>query len=138
MTVYYIKMLNPLNTIIMKKVIVFLSVAVLAIFSFTSCSKNTPKGVVERYLTYQQEGRIDEVLALTTLPDEEQKNRASEYEMMVTDDIIVSSFEIGEAEVSEDGNSATVHYNVTYESGDKSSETAQVKKIDGTWKIVEN
>ena len=122
----------------MKKVIVFLSVAVLAIFSFTSCSKNTPKGVVERYLTYQQEGRIDEALALTTLTDEEKKEMLELYEMTVTDDIIVSSFEIGEAEVSEDGKSATVHYTVTYESGEKSSDTVQVKKIDGTWLIVKN
>ena len=121
----------------MKKTALFVS-ALLMVFAFSSCSKTSPKDVVNDYYTALQKGDYEKALSYTNLTNSEEiqasikKMQGMEYK--------ISEFEILNEEIAEDGNSATVEVKYTYTISSRKdpkekTDTLNLIQEDGKWII---
>lgn len=121
----------------MNKLIRLMSVALMALF-FAACSSNSPEATVKSYLKDIQKG---DYVAAVTLMDIEDEN--GEFAAMMEEKgkkVIdqkggIASFEVGKAEISEDGKKANVPYTITFGNGEKKDDKQCVKLDDGKWVI---
>ena len=122
---------------IMKKLFRLMSVAILAML-FAACSSNTPEAVVKSYIKSMQKGDYATAVKLMGIDDKEGQFTAMMEEKgkeAIEKDGGITSFEVGKAEIAEDGQSAIVPYTVTFGNGEKKEDTQKVKLVEGKWLI---
>lgn len=121
----------------MNKLIRLMSVALMALF-FTACSSNSPEATVKSYLKDIQKGDYVAAVALMDIEDENGEFAAMMEEKgkkVIDQKGGIASFEVGKAEISEDGKKANVPYTITFGNGEKKDDKQCVKLDDGKWVI---
>lgn len=121
----------------MNKLIRLMSVALMALF-FAACSSNSPEATVKSYLKNIQEGDYVAAVALMDIEDENGEFAAMMEEKgkkVIDQKGGIASFEVGKAEISEDGKKANVPYTITFGNGEKKDDKQCVKLDDGKWVI---
>ena len=114
-----------------------MSVAIVAML-FAACSSNTPEAVVKSYIKSMQKGDYATAVKLMGIDDKEGQFTAMMEEKgkeTIEKDGGITSFEVGKAEIAEDGQSAIVPYTVTFGNGEKKEDTQKVKLVEGKWLI---
>jgi len=122
------------------KAIKFLGLALLAL-AFAACSSSTPESVTKDMLTQLKKGDYEKIVNSMYFKKEMSKDdkagMASLFKEKVQPQIDqhegIKSFEIGEVQLSEDGNSAVVAYTINYGDGTSKQDTNDVVKVDGKW-----
>lgn len=121
----------------MNKLIRLMSVALMALF-FAACSSNSPEATVKSYLKNIQKGDYVAAVALMNIEDENGEFAAMMEEKgkkVIDQKGGIASFEVGKAEISEDGKKANVPYTITFGNGEKKDDKQCVKLNDGKWVI---
>jgi hypothetical protein len=126
----------------MKKIFSILSLALVAL-AFVSCSKNSPEGVVQEYVTCMQKGQYEEAIDLFQFKKEPTDEQKQQYASVLRDKVGkeidkkggISGVEVTNAEMAEDGNSANVSYTIKYGDGTAKASTDKVVNVDGKWKL---
>ncbi len=121
----------------MNKLIRLMSVALMALF-FAACSSNSPEATVKSYLKNIQKGDYVAAVALMDIEDENGEFAAMMEEKgkkVIDQKGGIASFEVGKAEISEDGKKANVPYTITFGNGEKKDDKQCVKLDDGKWVI---
>lgn len=121
----------------MNKLIRLMSVALMALF-FVACSSNSPEATVKSYLKDIQKGDYVAAVALMDIEDENGEFAAMMEEKgkkVIDQKGGIASFEVGKAEISEDGKKANVPYTITFGNGEKKDDKQCVKLDDGKWVI---
>ena len=126
----------------MKKVLSILSLVLVAL-AFVSCSKNTPEGVVSAYISDIQAGQYEDALDLFYFKNGITDSQKQQYAALMRDKMAkdldkkggISSFEITNVQMTEEGNIATVDYTLKYGDGSAKSDKSKVIKVDDKWKI---
>ena len=121
----------------MNKLIRLMSVALMALF-FAACSSNSPEATVKSYLKDIQKGDYVAAVALMDIEDENGEFAAMMEEKgkkAIDQKGGIASFEVGKAEISEDGKKANVPYTITFGNGEKKDDKQCVKLDDGKWVI---
>ena len=121
----------------MNKLIRLMSVAFMALF-FAACSSNSPEATVKSYLKDIQKGDYVAAVALMDIEDENGEFAAMMEEKgkkVIDQKGGIASFEVGKAEISEDGKKANVPYTITFGNGEKKDDKQCVKLDDGKWVI---
>lgn len=121
----------------MDKLIRLMSVALMALF-FAACSSNSPEATVKSYLKDIQKGDYVAAVALMDIEDENGEFAAMMEEKgkkVINQKGGIASFEVGKAEISEDGKKANVPYTITFGNGEKKDDKQCVKLDDGKWVI---
>lgn len=121
----------------MNKLIRLMSVALMALF-FAACSSNSPEATVKSYLKNIQKGDYVAAVALMNIEDENGEFAAMMEEKgkkVINQKGGIASFEVGKAEISEDGKKANVPYTITFGNGEKKDDKQCVKLDDGKWVI---
>lgn len=121
----------------MNKLIRLMSVALMALF-FAACSSNSPEATVKSYLKDIQKGDYVAAVALMDIEDENGEFAAMMEEKgkkVIDQKGGIASFEVGKAEISEDGKKANVPYTITFGNGEKKDDKQCVKLDDGKWVI---
>ena len=128
----------------MKKLL-FAIVCLVASFTFASCGGSTPADeaakCIELLKNKDYEGFV-ETIALkgeTTEEIDQQKQfyigmLQSKAEKTFEKKGGIDSYTLVSEEISEDGNSAKVEYEITYGDGSKDSTKFNMVKVDGDWK----
>ena len=114
-----------------------MSVALMALF-FAACSSNSPEATVKSYLKDIQKGDYVAAVALMNIEDENGEFAAMMEEKgkkVIDQKGGIASFEVGKAEISEDGKKANVPYTITFGNGEKKDDKQCVKLDDGKWVI---
>ena len=126
----------------MKKLMSLMAMAIVAL-AFAACGSKTetPESAVEAYVKCFQKGDFAGLKDVVKYDDEAQmdqliqlyneKAKSEDYKKNHT----IESYEIGEVDMAEDGQSARVHYVLRYSNGKESKERTKVKLIDGQWKV---
>ena len=122
----------------MKKILFFLCACAMVVFMSScggSADTSTPQGVMEAYFKCAQKGDIDGIVELMDLKDDTQKDtykgllKLGEEEMKK-----IKEYKI--KDVKEDGDKATVTYEMIDQDGNsKDSQQTLKKGEDGNWKI---
>jgi len=126
----------------MKKIFSILSLALVAL-AFVSCSKNSPEGVVQEYVTCMQKGQYEEAIDLFQFKKEPTDEQKQQYASVLRDKVGkeidkkggISGVEVTNVEMAEDGNSANVSYTIKYGDGTAKASTDKVVNVDGKWKL---
>lgn len=127
----------------MQKIFRLLSIALVA-FVFAACgSSNTPEGVTAKYLENMKNGKYEAALKQmhfkTDLTQEQKDQLVAMMEEKVTEQNNkkggIASFEIKEAQVAEDGQSAKVLYTINYGDGSTKDDNEKLVLVDGKWMI---
>ena len=121
----------------MNKLSRLMSVALMALF-FGACSSNSPEATVKSYLKNIQKGDYVAAVALMDIEDENGEFAAMMEEKgkkVIDQKGGIASFEVGKAEISEDGKKANVPYTITFGNGEKKDDKQCVKLDDGKWVI---
>lgn len=126
----------------MKKLILMTAVALISLCFAACTSSNTPEGVTKAYLSAVQKGDYEKDLNLyyskdTETDDEKEAEILQMFEdkmkSSIEDKQGIASYEVGIAELSEDGNKAVVPYTVRYGNGTDKEASMKTIKADGKW-----
>jgi hypothetical protein len=139
---------NNVNFITMKRLSMFMVVAILATMLAVSCGSgngksDTPSGVVEQWYDYIIDGKYEEVLSLlpTNFEGKSEAEIAKEKAQWVAlckmsyKTKLPEKAEIISEEIAEDGLSATVKTKLYFNDGTSKDELFKPVKINGVWKI---
>ena len=120
----------------------------IAVFTMSSCSDNSPKGVAKKAISCMQAKDWNGYVDLLYFDKEEGKDIDKEKEQLaalfkekgekeLNKQGGIKSYEIVSEEISEDGNTATVTVKIVYGDGtEKNNEEIKMKKdANGDWKI---
>lgn len=115
-----------------------LPLVAVVLFAFTSCTKNTPETVVDRFYDALHRSAYPEALTYTTIPPEDAAQVATIIEAMGMN---IQAHEVVSAEVEEGDTTAAVvvHTKVTFSGGSDTVEASpevRCVKVDGEWKVV--
>ena len=129
----------------MKKVIYLVSLALIAIV-IAACSspkRNSPEGAVNAYMKAMQKNDSRAALELFHFSKNLTDQEFDEYVQMVDDKVVkqnekkqgIASWEIGEVEMAEDGQSAVVNYTIKYGDGTEQKDKQKTVLVDGKWML---
>lgn len=126
----------------MKKIFCVLSLMLMAL-AFVSCSKNSPEGVVEEYVSCLKSDKYEDVIDICyfkkDLSDEEKAQSAAFLRDKMGPELEkkggISGVEITKVDMAEDGESAKVSFTIKYGDGSEKSSTDRVVCVDGQWKL---
>lgn len=135
----------------MKKITTFVCTAFAALI-MASCSSNSPKGVVQKYISCfidkDFEGAVDcmDLSNMDLTPEKEKEYKKeivslieTKYPKVIENQGKIKSIEVLSEEVAEDGNSAIVTFKVTSEKDGESKESTEKLKVhkdkNGNWKM---
>jgi hypothetical protein len=126
----------------MKKILSVLSLALVAL-AFVSCSKNSPEGVIEEYVSCVKSGQYEDVIDLCYFKKDLTDEEKGQYAAFLRDKMGpelekkggISGVEVTNVEMADDGESAKVAYTIKYGDGSEKSSTDEVVNVDGKWKL---
>ena len=125
----------------MKKMFRLMAMAIV-VLAFAACgSNNTPEGAVEKMLKSYQKGDyaavIDQMHFSKELSKDDKAQLVQMFEEKDAPEVEkkggIASYEITEAEVAEDGQSARVKYTLHYGNGSEKNDKQKVLLVDGKW-----
>lgn len=127
----------------MKKIFRLLSIALVALV-FAACgSSNTPEAVTAKYLDNLKNGKYEAALNQMHFKTELTKEQKDQLVAMIQEKASeqinkkggIQSFDIKEAQVAEDGQSAKVLYTINYGDGSTKDDNEKLVCVDGKWMI---
>ena len=130
----------------MKKMIRLMAVAIVAMAMAACGSSNTPENATKAMLKSFQNGDykalIEQVYFSKEEVSQEDKDQlAALVQAKVAPEIKkkdgIKDFEVGEAEIAEDGQSAKVPYKIIYGNGSEEAKTQKLVLVDGKWLLDE-
>ena len=127
----------------MKKMLRLMAVAIVALTMAACGGNNTPEGAAQKFLKVYQNGdykaMVDQMHFTKEATDEQKAQFASLIEQKVAGEIEkkggIESFEVKEAQVAEDGQSAKVEYILHFGNGTESDDTLKLVLVDGKWMV---
>ena len=125
----------------MKKMILLAAVALISLCFAACTNSNSPEGVTKAYLSAVQKGNYEKALDLYYSKDQKTDEERQEILQMFGDKMKktfdevqgIASYEVGAAEISEDGNKAVVPYTLNFGDGSSKESVMKVIKVDGKW-----
>ena len=127
----------------MRKMIRLMAVAIAAV-AMAACGSKTssPEEAAEAFLKSYQKGdyasMVDQMYFKQQLTDEEKKEYVAIFEAKITSELDekggIASYEIGETEKAEDGQTAKVSYTITYGDGSNQPQKMDLILVDGEWR----
>ena len=127
----------------MRKMIRLMAVAIAAV-AIAACGSKTssPEAAAEAFLKSYQKGdyaaMVDQMYFKQQLTDEEKKEYVAIFEAKITSELDekggIASYEIGETETAEDGQTAKVAYTITYGDGSNQPQKMDLILVDGEWR----
>lgn len=128
---------------IMKKFFRMMSVALVALVFAACASSNTPEAATKKYLQSMQKGdyaaMIDQMNFKKALTDEQKAELVSMVGEKAKAEVEkkggIASFEIGVAEIAEDGQKAKVPYTLVYGDESTKEDSEDLVLVDGKWMI---
>ena len=114
----------------------------IVVLAFAACgSNNTPEGAVEKMLKSYQKGDyaavIDQMHFSKELSKDDKAQLVQMFEEKDAPEVEkkggIASYDIAEAEVAEDGQSARVKYTLHYGNGSEKNDKQKVLLVDGKW-----
>lgn len=129
----------------MKKMIRLMAVAIVAMAMVACGSSNTPENATKAMLKSFQNGDyqalIEQVHFSKEVSQEDKDQLAALVQAKVAPEIKkkdgIKNFEVGEAELAEDGQSAKVSYKIIYGNGSEEAKTQKLVLVDGKWLLDE-
>lgn len=126
----------------MKKLILG-AIAILCVFFMVSCSSNTPTDKAKAYLDDIKDGNYKELIGHLYFKQEITEENKQQYVNMLEEKAAktiekkgaIEGYEITGEEISEDGNTATVTYTMTYAKSKDENEKVKLIKIDDKWVV---
>lgn len=127
----------------MRKMIRLMAVAIAAVAMVACCSKtSSPEAAAEAFLKSYQKGdyaaMVDQMYFKQQLTDEEKKEYVAIFEAKISSELEekggIASYEIGETEMAEDGQTAKVAYTITYGDGSNQPQKMDLISVDGEWR----
>lgn len=114
----------------------------IVVLAFAACgSNNSPEGTVEKMLKSYQKGDyaavIDQMHFSKEMSKEDKDQLVQLFAAKDRPEVEkkggIASFELGEVEVAEDGQSARVKYVINYGDGSQKEDDQKVILVDGKW-----
>ena len=129
----------------MKKMIRLMAVAIVAMAMAACGSSNTPENATKAMLKSYQNGDykalIEQVYFSKDVDQEDKDQLVALVQAKVAPEIKkkggIKDFEVGEAEVAEDGQSAKVPYKLIYGDGSEEEKTQKLVLVDDKWLLDE-
>lgn len=129
----------------MKKMIRLMAVAIVAMAMVACGSSNTPENATKAMLKSFQNGDykalIEQVHFSKEVSQEDKDQLVALVQAKVAPEIKkkdgIKNFEVGEAELAEDGQSAKVSYKIIYGNGSEEAKTQKLVLVDGKWLLDE-
>ena len=123
----------------MKKNILWVAVvAIVAALSFTSCSDNSPSGVVKSYFGALKKGKVEKAVEYLNIPESRKESKISSLEFVLkTNKATRELWEKGEVKIESEeieGDEALLEVSLTID-GAGMSLPIKLTKVDGEWKI---
>lgn len=127
----------------MKKFFRMMSVALVALVFAACASSNNPEAVTKKYLQTMQKGdyaaMLDQMYFKNGLTDEQKAELVGMVEQKAKAEVEkkggIASFEIGAAEIAEDGQTAKVPYTLKYGDESTKEDSEDLILVDGKWWI---
>ena len=122
-----------------------MAMAIVAL-AFAACgSKNTPEAATETMIKNLQKGDyaalVDQINFTKEISDDEKAGLVGMAQAKLGPDIEkkggIQSYEVGKAEIAEDGQSAVVPYTVTFGEGKAEEDKQKLVLVDGKWMLDE-
>lgn len=122
----------------------FFSLFVFVGIILVSCSStDSPESAAKKYMQLRIDGNYEELVEYVAYDEGTSKEELEKGKAMILallqaasgmgEQEKIKSFEVGTAEVSEDGNTATVKISYLYEDGKTKDDDLTLKKVDGKW-----
>lgn len=129
----------------MKKLL-FAIVALVASFTLSSCGGSSPSDVasksIDLLMDKDYEGYVDQLYFNSDDAEAVKKAKKLYVGLLEAADAKaekekteIKSYELVSEKISEDGKTAKVKFEVTYEDGDKEEQTVDLINVDGEWKV---
>ena len=123
----------------MKKNILWIAVvAIVAALSFTSCSDNSPSGVVKSYFGALKKGKVEKAVEYLNISESRKESKISSLEFVLkTNKATRELWEKGEVKIESEeieGDEAWLEVSLTID-GAGMSLPIKLTKVDGEWKI---
>lgn len=122
----------------------FFSLFVFVGIILVSCSStDSPESAAKKYMQLRFDGNYEELVEYVAYDEGTSKEELEKGKAMILallqaasgmgEQSKIKSFEVGTAQVSEDGNTATVKISYLYEDGKTKDDDLTLKKVDGKW-----
>lgn len=122
----------------------FFSLFVFVGIILVSCSStDSPESAAKKYMQLRIDGNYEELVEYVAYDEGTRKEELEKGKAMILallqaasgmgEQSKIKSFEVGTAQVSEDGNTATVKISYLYEDGKTKDDDLTLKKVDGKW-----
>lgn len=126
----------------MKKILSILF-AVVCMYMMAACTAEAPTSVTETYLNDLMNGKyqelVDNLHFKNEMSTEDKQNLVlmleSKAEKTVEKNGAIQGYEIVSEEISEDGESAVVKYNLKYAEKTEANQKVNLVKVDGKWMV---
>lgn len=122
----------------------FILGVLVSVFAVACSSGNSPESAAKKYMQLRVDEKFEELVDYIAYEEgttEEELKQGKAFvlalmqagQSMAKEEAKVKSFEVGTAEMSEDGKSAKVKISCTLEDGSSKEEELNLKLIDGKW-----
>ena len=126
----------------MKKIVRLMAMAIV-VLAFAACGSKSPEGAAKSFLKYYQNGdyaaMVDQMHFSKDISDDDKAQFAEMLQGKIAPEIEkkggIDSFEIGEVEMAEDGQSAKVKYTLHFGNGTDSNDDMKLVLVDGKWML---
>lgn len=128
----------------MKKMFRLMAIAIVSLAFFACGSKSaTPEGATGAFLKSYQKGDYAALVDQMHFSQELTKDQKDQFVQMLQEKSApeiekkggIASYEIGEVEMAENGESAKVNYTLTYGDGTSKPDKINLVLVDGKWMI---
>lgn len=127
----------------MVKKLFFSLFAFIGIVLVSCSSTDSPESAAKKYMQLRTDGNYEELVEYVAYDEGTSKEELEKGKAMILallqaasgmgEQEKIKSFEVGTAEVSEDGNTATVKISYLYGDGKTKDDDLTLKKVDGKW-----
>ena len=127
----------------MVKKLFFSLFAFIGIVLVSCSSTDSPESAAKKYMQLRIDGNYEELVEYVAYDEGTSKEELEKGKAMILallqaasgmgEQEKIKSFEVGTAEVSEDGNTSTVKISYLYEDGKTKDDDLTLKKVDGKW-----
>lgn len=128
----------------MKKMFRLMAMAIV-VLAFAACGSKsaTPEGAAKSFLKVYQDGdfitMVNQMYFTKEVSDEDKAQLAEMLQSKLAPEIEkkggITSFDIDEAEIAEDGQTAKVNYTLHFGNGTESKDKVKLILVDGKWML---